>query len=268
MQWLIWGVTPFILFDIVIWVLGFIFWGLDIQLERLDGEGTTINTDSFKFSFLLLIIRELILFVSLFWLLLSNRFSPEPSYGISWFYIGRLVSYKSIPLLNTIILLTRRVTLTLFHLENLKGNNKVGWLILTVGLGLYFITIQWVEYKTNKFTIRDATIASIFYTLTLLHAIHVVIAIISLIFVIWIRIRGQLTTSKNTFIDCTVVYWHFVDVVWLFLFMLLYYWPQPFSFESLLLYLKGKTTKWHFLFFIIFMRVLLLLFCCWYYFKP
>jgi len=131
-----------------------------------------------------------------------------------------------LPLINTVILLSSGITLTWSHFSLFK-NNKTESLIglfLTIFLGLIFTKIQLMEFYLAKFTIADSAYGSVFYMLTGLHGFHV---IIGTIFLIVAFIRMFLNYFNNTRFSCfelSIWYWHFVDVVWLFVFTGIYCW--------------------------------------------
>lgn len=224
--WFVWGFTPFSFLDFSILLLSLFYWVRDVRFETGTGQHTTLNSDCFKYRFLIFVFRELILFFRFFWLIFRNDFCPNPEVGFRWLESWKRFNPKGVPLFNRVILLTRRVTLTLFHLDTLTTNKSGLFLIITIILAGYFLVIQIIEYKINKVSIRDGGLISIFYVLTIFHGCHVLVGTGFLIFVIISFFEKETVNIKRIVIDSSILYWHFVDVVWLFLFTFLYIWPK------------------------------------------
>lgn len=133
-----------------------------------------------------------------------------------------------LPLLNTLILLTSGVTITLAH-HALKGDNRRGllvWLGATVLLGCVFLFFQAEEYihaySDLNLTMRSGIYGSTFYLLTGFHGLHVTLGTIMLA-VIWLRaFKGHFNSDDHFGFEAVAWYWHFVDVVWLILFLFVY----------------------------------------------
>ncbi len=133
-----------------------------------------------------------------------------------------------LPLLNTLILLTSGVTLTIAH-HAMKANNRrqiLLWLGLTVVLGLIFLFFQAEEYvhayRDLNLTLGSGIYGSTFFMLTGFHGVHVLLGTIMLA-VMWLRVaRGHFTADSHFAFEASAWYWHFVDVVWLGLFLFVY----------------------------------------------
>ncbi|MCU1109558.1 cytochrome c oxidase subunit 3 [Stenotrophomonas maltophilia] len=133
-----------------------------------------------------------------------------------------------LPLINTLILLTSGVTLTIAHHALKAGNRRqlLIWLGLTVVLGLGFLTLQAEEYihayKELNLTLGSGIYGSTFFMLTGFHGAHVLLGTIMLI-VMWLRsAKGHFTRDNHFGFEAAAWYWHFVDVVWLMLFLFVY----------------------------------------------
>ena len=131
-----------------------------------------------------------------------------------------------LPILNTILLLISSATFhragKALHIEDTKGCQR--WLLITAGLGLAFLTSQMVEYFTLPFGLTDNIYASTFYALTGFHGLHVTLGAIMILIVWWqARSPNGRVTSQNTFpLEAAELYWHFVDGIWVILFIILY----------------------------------------------
>jgi len=132
----------------------------------------------------------------------------------------------AVPFLNTIILLSSGATLTVSHHRLRQGDNKATarWLLLTVLLGLTFTGFQAYEYVHATFPFTGGIYSSTFYLATGFHGFHVIVGTIFLI-VCWFRARADhFTPDAHVGFEAAAWYWHFVDVVWLFLFVSIYWW--------------------------------------------
>nr|BBB16303.1 cytochrome oxidase subunit 3 [Pagurus sp. D20M] len=131
-----------------------------------------------------------------------------------------------IPLLNTIILLSSGATVTWSHHAIMEGKHKQSLqsLMLTVILGLYFTALQAFEYIEAPFTIADSVFGATFFVATGFHGLHVIIGT-SFLLVCLIRLYKCHFSSMHHFgFEAAAWYWHFVDVVWLFLYIFIYWW--------------------------------------------
>ena len=128
--------------------------------------------------------------------------------------------------MNTLILLLSGTTVTWAHDAILRGNRQetlIG-LGLTVGLGMLFTALQAYEYSHAAFGFTDGIYSSTFYMATGFHGFHVIVGTIFLA-VCWFRAKaGHFTPESHFGFEAAAWYWHFVDVVWLFLFLCIYWW--------------------------------------------
>jgi len=136
------------------------------------------------------------------------------------------VNPYGIPLFNTVVLLTRGVTLTWAHNCVLAKKNAILPIVLTVVLARIFEIAQYVEYSTATFSIRDGIYGSIFYFGTGFHGIHVVGGHIFLIVNLIRLINCHFSRYHHLGLEFRIMYWHFVDVVWLFLYVCFYWWGR------------------------------------------
>jgi heme/copper-type cytochrome/quinol oxidase subunit 3 len=131
-----------------------------------------------------------------------------------------------VPLINTIILLSSGVRVTWSHHALIEGNfsNASQSLVITIVLGIYFTSIQLLEYVEAPFTISDSSFGRTFFVATGFHGLHVLVGTLFLMATI-IRISlGSLRPKHHFGFEASAWYWHFVDVVWLFLFITIYWW--------------------------------------------
>ncbi len=137
------------------------------------------------------------------------------------------MAWKGLPLINTIILLTSGATVTWAHHGLKAGNRKalVIGLVLTVALGFSFVGLQAIEYIEayhSGLTLGTGIYGSTFFMLTGFHGLHVTFGAIMLTVVLFRSMKGHFTSEKHFAFEGTAWYWHFVDVVWLGLFIFVY----------------------------------------------
>ncbi len=135
-----------------------------------------------------------------------------------------------IPAINTLILLTSGVTVTLAHwaLKKSERGKLCWWLFVTVVLGFLFVFLQAEEYihayRDLNLTLGSGVYGSTFFMLTGFHGLHVTIGAIMLGIILLRALRGHFTPERHFAFEAAAWYWHFVDVVWLFLFTCVYWW--------------------------------------------
>ena len=155
-----------------------------------------------------------------------------PGFAASWPTAGPAVKMAltpvdawGIPALNTLILLSSGATVTWAHWGLQKGRQfqlKLG-LALTVVLGIIFIALQIHEYADAAFSIRDGIYGATFYMLTGFHGFHVMLGTVMLIVILLRALAGHFTLERHFAFEAVAWYWHFVDVVWLMLFIFVYW---------------------------------------------
>lgn len=208
-------------------IISFLWWR-DVVRERtyLGFHSREVLT-GLIFGIILFILREVFFFARFFWSFFHSRFNPSIIIGAQWPPSGieRLNPFQ-VPLLNTVILLSSGVRITLCHqcILNEDWATSKRSLLITWILGLYFLILQYFEYIETRFRLRDSVFGSVFFMATGFHGFHVIIGTIFL-FVIWLRIIGIHFRKIHHFgFEASAWYWHFVDVVWLFLFSVIYWW--------------------------------------------
>lgn len=224
-RWLEEGGHPLFLLNLVILLFCAGGWGKDVYIEGARGQHTLLVQSGLTLSFLLFVFREAILFVSIFWVYLDLALVPRIWGGKVWPYTGILPpNYFGVPLLGTCLLLRSGLRVTWCHasvLRNFRGNLGIFWtLIFATG----FLFTQLFEYYWLSFRIRDSAFASIFFLGTGFHGLHVLAGLCYLLYTwAWI-ILGSCNPLHHVGFKCAVLYWHFVDVVWLFLYVVFYVW--------------------------------------------
>ncbi|MBV8573597.1 MAG: cytochrome c oxidase subunit 3, partial [Acetobacteraceae bacterium] len=180
----------------------------------------------------LFIASEVMFFVGFFWAYFNFFIFPENVAGaaVPTWPPANIHTFDPfhLPFLNTMILLLSGTTITWAH-HSLLGNDRRGLLLglgLTIFLGLCFTTCQIVEYSDAPFKFTGGIYPSVFFLATGFHGFHVIVGTCFLI-VCWLRARaGQFTLERHFGFEAAAWYWHFVDVVWLFLFVCIYWLGQ------------------------------------------
>ena len=175
----------------------------------------------------LFIVSEALFFLAIFWTFFHSALSPTIEMGAHWPPMGiEAVNPFELPLLNTVILLSSGVTVTYAHHSLIQGNRSgaLYGLVYTVILAFIFTALQGIEYTLSSFTISDGTFGSCFYFGTGFHGLHVIIGTAFIAVGLWRVFAYHSTDNHHLGLESSILYWHFVDVVWLFLFISIYYW--------------------------------------------
>lgn len=205
----------------------FFQWWRDVIRERTyQGRHTLIVLKGLRLGIILFILSEVIFFLSFFWTYFHIFLSPRVEIGSLWPPTEILIfNPYNIPLLNTLILLRSGVSITWCHYSILKGNLKNGKfsILITLFLGILFILFQYIEYSESYFSISDSIYGSIFFMITGFHGLHVIIGAL-FILISLIRLYSNHYSIYHHFgFEAASWYWHFVDVVWLFLYIFIYW---------------------------------------------
>ena len=202
-------------------------WWRDVSRESsFQGFHTNLVINGLRWGIGLFIISEILFFFSFFWTFFHRRLAPSFEIGNIWPPIGsQAINPYQVPLLNTVVLLSSGITVTISHHAIIKSRNKFKFYILiTIQLGLYFSCLQAWEYWESSFSFRDSCFGSTFFLATGFHGIHV---LVGTIFLCVSLIRFNITLLRNLHhinVEMSIWYWHFVDVVWLFLYSFIYWW--------------------------------------------
>lgn len=156
-----------------------------------------------------------------------SSLAPTPELGGYWPPAGITpLNPIEVPLLNTSVLLASGVSITWAHHSLIEGNRKqiIQALSITIILGLYFTYLQASEYYEAPFTISDGIYGSTFFVATGFHGLHVIIGSTFLIVCLLRQLKFHFTSNHHFGFEAAAWYWHFVDVVWLFLYVSIYWW--------------------------------------------
>ncbi len=203
-------------------------WWRDVIREgAFQGQHSSLVELGLRYGIVLFIVSEVLFFRSFFWAFFHSRLAPTVELGSVWPPVGiSPFNPLEVPLLNTIILLSSGIRVTWAHHALIAGrhNRAFQGLLLTVILGIYFTCLQALEYYEASFRIADGAYGTTFFVATGFHGLHVIIGTIFLL-VCLIRIfKGHFRAAHHFGFEAAAWYWHFVDVVWLFLYITIYWW--------------------------------------------
>lgn len=212
------------------------WWSATIK-EAHEGHQTRVVSIHLRYGMIMFIISELFFFVAWFWVFFDASLFPNDAEQVARAaYTGGIWPPKGIevlnpwhlPLYNTVILLLSGTTLTWAHHALLKNERKglVCGLILTVALGVLFSFVQAYEYIHAPFDFKDSIYGATFFMATGFHGFHVFIGTVFLTVCLIRAMRGDFTPKQHFGLEAAAWYWHFVDVVWIFLFATIYVWAS------------------------------------------
>ena len=223
--------SPFIAGVCLVLAVMTLWWRDVLKESRTAGLHTPVVRIGLRYGMTLFIASEVMFFVGFFWAYFNFALYPGhvsgaehamwPPEGVHTFNPFQL------PLMNTLILLLSGTTITWAHYALIHNDRKhlVMGLGFTILLGLLFTTFQAMEYSEAPFKFSGGGVyPSVFFLATGFHGFHVMVGTAFLI-VCWFRARlGQFTPERHFGFEAAAWYWHFVDVVWLFLFVAIYLW--------------------------------------------
>lgn len=205
-----------------------ILWFRDVSAEgSFLGHHTFAVQKGLNLGVALFIVSEVFFFISIFWAYFHSALAPTVELGAHWPPAGiDPLNPFEIPLLNTIILLSSGATVTYAHHSLIQGNRKETLLgiILTIILAIIFTGLQGLEYYEAGFTISDGAYGSTFFIATGFHGLHVIIGTLFIAVAFFRILSYHLTDHHHLGFESSILYWHFVDVVWLFLYVSIYWW--------------------------------------------
>lgn len=210
-------------------ILAMTLWFRDIVIEgSYLGDHTKKVKRGLSIGVILFIISEVFAFFSVFWAYFHSSLSPAIEIGGVWPPTG-IISLEAfaIPLLNTALLLSSGAAITLGHHALIGRIRKysIDGVILSLIFAIVFTAFQFIEYSEANFSFADSVFGTTFFASTGLHGFHVIIGTIFILVGFARIINYQQTAQHHSGFESSIYYWHFVDVVWLFLFIAVYFWP-------------------------------------------
>ncbi|MBF0392560.1 MAG: cytochrome c oxidase subunit 3 [Alphaproteobacteria bacterium] len=216
-----------------IWALGIAtvlatmaLWWRDVVREAAHGSHTPVVRHGLRVGMALFIISEVMFFAAFFWAFFNAALGVNPQVE-AWPPLGiEPLDTWDLPFLNTLILLSSGLTLNWAHHSLLEGDRRdvIRALALTVALGVVFLILQAIEYGHATFGFREGVFPTVFYMATGFHGFHVLVGVCFLSVNLVRVMRGHFSPEHHVGFEASAWYWHFVDVVWIFLFVWVYWW--------------------------------------------
>ncbi len=225
------GVTPFMFWIGFIGVLYVMFgWWTEVVRESKVGDHTPVVRIGLRYGFILFIMSEVMFFAAWFWSFFKHAIYPMSEYAGTEYVQPEIyhVDAFHLPLINTLILLLSGCAVTWAHHALVHENNRkdlVAGLAISIVLGVLFTVLQAYEYSYllyQGWEFGGDKFFSNFFMATGFHGAHVIIGTIFLTVCLVRAMRGDFTPEKHVGFEAAAWYWHFVDVVWLFLFFAVY----------------------------------------------
>nr|AND96673.1 cytochrome c oxidase subunit 3 [Eurysternus caribaeus] len=219
----------FLLGSTITMLIMYQWWRDVIRESTFQGHHTFKVAMGMRWGMILFITSEVLFFVSFFWCFFHSSLAPSIELGMIWPPKGiEPFNPLQIPLLNTLILLTSGLTVTWAHHSLIENdyNQTTQGLLLTVLLGIYFTLLQAYEYVEAPFTMADSVYGSTFFICTGFHGLHVIIGTTFLFVCLMRHIYNHFSCIHHFGFEAAAWYWHFVDVVWLFLYISIYWWGK------------------------------------------
>ncbi|MEA3041820.1 MAG: cytochrome c oxidase subunit [Sphingomonadales bacterium] len=225
--------NPYGTYVMVAGVIGVLFtmfsWWADVIREAHSGDHTPVVQLHLRYGMILFIASEVMFFLAWFWAYFNASLFPSEveAVGGVWPPEGmHVLDPFGWPLFNTLVLLCSGTTVTWAHHALITGDReglKRG-LWLTILLGILFTSVQAYEYANAPFDFTQNIYSSTFFMATGFHGFHVIVGTIFLIVCLMRAYQGHFTPRQHFGFEAAAWYWHFVDVVWLFLFISIYVW--------------------------------------------
>jgi cytochrome c oxidase subunit 3 len=203
-------------------------WFNNIIIEAtFEGHHTKKVQLGLRIGMALFIVSEIMFFFAFFWAFFHSSITPSIGVGCVWPPEGvDVLNPWHIPLLNTLVLLSSGVSVTWAHRAIISGlrADTIKGLFITIMLGIIFTELQLFEYISANFSINDSIYGSVFYLITGFHGFHVLVGTIFLIVCLRRQLNYHFLKEHHFGLEAAIWYWHFVDVVWIFLYISLYCW--------------------------------------------
>lgn len=203
-------------------------WWRDVIRESRQSCHTRKVKNGLRWGMMLFIVTEAMFFVGLLWAFLNAALMPTIQVGMAWPPVGivpvKADSWHDRPILNTWLLLASYFSANAAKHSLDSGNLQAcaANLALTIGLGALFTFYQYLEYREAAFTFRDSIFGRTFYLSTGFHGFHVIIGFLYL--TVCLFNLKDTSPQRSTALDLAILYWHFVDIVWVFILILVYVW--------------------------------------------
>jgi len=215
-------------------------WFRDVIREgTFEGNHTKEVQSNLKFGMFLFILSEVMFFFSFFWTFFHSSLAPSWEIGIVWPPIDIVVlDTWRVPALNTIISLTSGAAITWAHYALILGKRYevIQGFCITIFLAILFTLFQMMEYFSSLYHLYDGIYGSIFFIITGFHGLHVLIGTCFLLICFFRFLKFHFTSNHHIGFQSASWYWHFVDVIWILLFISVYFWGNFFDASEIIEY--------------------------------
>ena len=223
-------ITPWLFAAGAVGVIYVMFgWWAEVIAESRQGDHTPVVRIGLRYGFIFFIMSEVMFFAAWFWSFFKHALYPMATFSEGQWPPPSIETFDPwhLPLINTLILLCSGAAATWAHHALVHENNRkdMAWgLALAIGLGVIFTFFQAYEYSHAAFGFGGNIYGANFFMATGFHGAHVIIGTVFLAVCLYRLTRGDFTPEKHVGFEAAAWYWHFVDVVWLFLFFAVYIW--------------------------------------------
>lgn len=200
-----------------------------MTMESLSGFNTTWIKRLCTCGFWVFMLGEVGWFGRGFFVFISAANCPRRDIGLIWPPVNVLPpDIKGLPLLMTAILLSSSITANVVRkmLLSRSYTDTYKYLLYTILLGVYFLTLQVFEFLTNGFSIQDTIYGSTFYFLTGTHMIHIQLGLIWLISLLYYHHNKWVYNLRCLSVTLGIKYWHIIDIAWIFVYRIVYIWGR------------------------------------------
>jgi len=210
-------------------------WYKDVVREgTFLGDHTFVVQRGLRYGMVLFIVSEVMFFFAFFWAFFHSALAPTFQINGIWPPLGvdaLVFNFLEVPLVNTFILLLSGATITWAHHSIINGNyfDSLYAFVYTIFLAILFLAFQVYEYCEAMFTIADSIYGSTFFMATGFHGFHVFIGTCFIIVCFIRQLKAHFSKNHHFGFEAAAWYWHFVDVVWLFLVAVVYVWGNSIS---------------------------------------
>jgi len=235
--WFHYSCVMFFILKMVLMRIVLLLWLRDVEIETWLGYHTLSVYSGIRIGIILFIVSEVFFFFRFFWRYFHNCLRPRvkvvrwPSYNFEHIIIKPF----GLPLLNTVLLLSSGVRITYCHHRIMIRNRKGVFygFIITLLYGFLFLDVQFEEYQLRKFSVKRMVYGTVFFLLTGFHGFHVILGMIMIMYCFFrFFFKREFSHKQHVSFEVAAWYWHFVDVVWLFLFVLVYWYGYDSYYED------------------------------------
>lgn len=215
-----------VLICLSIFIINMYYWFMDMLIESLYlGRYNRKIRSSIVFGFFLFLLSEIMLFSGFFWSFFDRIFHLSVyTFSLSTFNGIERIEWFNVPLIATLVLVSSGYLANVsYYYLRFGTDHSYSYLLLTLVLALFFLYLQFKEYTELHFTMSDSVYSSLFFLLTGFHGMHVLVGT-AFLFVSFDRLyKRQFNSSRHLFFGLALIYWHFVDIIWIFLFAFVYF---------------------------------------------